>query len=576
MKILAALAVVTAMAAPAAAWTIGSQLDYTGCHEKITTAAFRAARAKYDTAPPIAATADETALFSEVQFVPPADFVHDVAAMTLLLGVRDNDLKGHNPLDSLQLTQVHGDPNTQEEHCIRSASDDGAAGDVAARDRCRAFIHTRVAEALAGLATDGTVDPDQRMALAVYVSFAGHVDPKLPVFYVKLGQAVHALEDGFTHTYRTADGLEVTTVTNWIDYVSNQGARPERDGPPHLAPLDHCESNDPLVARNLDLATTAATALMDIALDPSLTVDAKLAAVDALTTKYLSYHPGCSIDNAYCDAPEPKVPATTAGCSTTGDVGFALPLAALLVVVLRRRRAALASLLVAGTAVAQPGGAPAAPAPPPAAPAPPPPATGSDAPAIPAAPDQPAEQAAVNAGHEPGRDVSTPTVTEVASVREAKKLGNPVGFSAMLGGSFVHGALAGSIGGRYRIDERWTVGLDAEWNPWITTAPWALKAGAASVYGTVIRRFPMSLDRVNLRITLSAGISTVLFDVYGAPRYDVGPYVAFSPLGIDYDLGGHVRLVFDPLGVAVPVPHLGLIPLYYEQFRTMIGIQIGG
>jgi hypothetical protein len=24
------------------------------------------------------------------------------------------------------------------------------------------------------------------------------------------------------------------------------------------------------------------------------------------------------------------------------------------------------------------------------------------------------------------------------------------------------------------------------------------------------------------------------------------------------------------------VPHIGLIPLYYEQFRTMIGIQIGG
>jgi hypothetical protein len=49
-----------------------------------------------------------------------------------------------------------------------------------------------------------------------------------------------------------------------------------------------------------------------------------------------------------------------------------------------------------------------------------------------------------------------------------------------------------------------------------------------------------------------------------------------SPLGIDYDLGNSVRLVFDPLSVSVPVPHIGLIPLYYEQFRTMIGIQIGG
>ena len=45
----------------------------------------------------------------------------------------------------------------------------------------------------------------------IYVSFAGRVDPMLPQFYVKLGQAAHALEDGFTHTYRTSDGSHVTT-----------------------------------------------------------------------------------------------------------------------------------------------------------------------------------------------------------------------------------------------------------------------------------------------------------------------------------------------------------------------------
>ena len=86
----------------------------------------------------------------------------------------------------------------------------------------------------------------------------------------------------------------------------------------------------------------------------------------------------------------------------------------------------------------------------------------------------------------------------------------------------------------------------------------------------------MKFDRVNLRTSLHVGASTLLFDVYGAPKYDIGPYAAFSPLGIDYDLGNSVRIVFDPLGVAVPIPHIGLIPLYYEQFRTMIGIQIGG
>jgi len=569
-----ALAIVTALAAvtrPADAWTIGSQLDNTGCHERITTLAFRAARMMFSTAPLIPPTADEAALIDAAQFLPPPDFVHDLGAMSLLFGVRDNDLKGHNPLDSLQLVEVHGNPDTQEEHCIRSAGDDGTAGDPAALERCRAFIHERVAEALEGLDANGTVDPNVRMPLAIYVSFAGRVDPMLPQFYVKLGQAVHALEDGFTHTYRTSDGLHVTTVTNWIDYVSNSGAVPDRDGPPHLSPLDHCESTDPLVQRNFQLATTAATALLEIAMDPSKTADAKLAAVDALTAQYLTYQPGCDITNNYCDAPEPKVPGSSTGCDAGGGgAGWLAMLAIATLAITRRRRTAmiLASCALAGTAAAQP--APGAGSGSAVTDAPP------DAPAVPATPDKPADAAAVEQGHEPGRDVKTPTVTEVEKIREDKQLGSPFGVAFNLGGSVVHGALATNVGGRYRLNERWTIGLDAEWNPWITSVPWALKAGAASLYATVIHRYPMKLDRVNLRTTLSVGASTLLFDVYGAPKYDIGPYAAFSPLGIDYDLGNSVRLVFDPLGVSVPVPHVGLIPLYYEQFRTMIGIQIGG
>ena len=546
MKVALVALVGLAAAGDARAWSIGSQLDYTGCHERITTAAFRAARAKFATAPAIAPTADEAALIDEVQFVPPADFKRDLAAISLLLGVRDNDLKGNNPLDSLQLTEVHGNPENQDEHCIRSATDDGTAGDPAALDQCRAFIHMRIADALAGLAPDGTVDANNRIPLRVFVSFAGHVKPMLPTFYVRLGQAVHALEDGFSHTYRTPDGSAVTVVTNWIDYVSTAGAMPERDGPPHLAVLDHCEGSDPLVKRNFDLATQAATELFEIVLDPSLTDDAKLAAVDALTAKYLAYQPGCTLDNAYCDAREPHVtgPGATGCDAGAGDAGW---LIAVIVVLLSRMVSA------------QPAGSDAAPPP--------------DAPAVPAPPQDPKAEAAVEQGHEPARDVKTPTVAEVAKVRADKALGPPLGFAVMVGGSFVHGALAGAVGVRYRLDERWVVGVDAEWNPWITSVPWSMKAGAASLYGTVIRRYPMKLDRVNLRTTVSLGVSTLLFDIYGAPKYDIGPYVGVSPLGIDYDLGNATRLVIDPLSIDVPVPHLGLIPLYYEQFRTMIGIQ---
>jgi hypothetical protein len=85
----------------------------------------------------------------------------------------------------------------------------------------------------------------------------------------------------------------------------------------------------------------------------------------------------------------------------------------------------------------------------------------------------------------------------------------------------------------------------------------------------------MKYDRVNLRTSLHLGASMLLFDVNGAPKYSIGPFGSFTPLGIDYDLGNSTRLVIDPVEIAVPMPHVGLIPLYYEQFRVMIGLQVG-
>src|SRR3954469_893142 len=141
-----AAAVLAATAAwpppPAHAWAIGSQLDETGCHEPITAAALRAVRARFDTAPAITPSSDEAALIADAEFAPPSDLVHDLAGMALLLGVRDNDLKGIDPLASLDLIQVHGNPQTQDEHCIRGPDDDGATGDTAAIAACRAFIAT--------------------------------------------------------------------------------------------------------------------------------------------------------------------------------------------------------------------------------------------------------------------------------------------------------------------------------------------------------------------------------------------------------------------------------------------------
>ncbi len=553
------------------AWGIGSQLNLPGCHETITAAALRNTRAAVATAPTITPTSNEAALIDEVQFKPPADLVHDLGAMTLLLGVRDNDLKGNNPLDSLSLIEVHGDPATQQEHCIRSATDDGLAGNVTALETCRTFIVQRATEALDGLAANGTVDSNVRMNLAIYVSFAKHTDPMLPLFYLKMGQSIHALEDGFTHTYRTPDGSKITVVTNWIDNVTGTAANEERDGPVHLSGLDDCNSKDPIVVRNYAMATQASTELLTIALTPTMSRAQKIAAFEALTVKYLTYQPGCTLENHWCDAPEPKAPAP-AGCNVArgdGPVPWAmiLMITAVVIAATRRRGAIVAGSVVALALAGHPSLADDAPTKPPE--------PVNNAPAVAPHPTKPEDVVDAKKGNEPGRDEKTPTVTEIKKVREDKRLGSKYGFASMIGGSVDHGAAVLSVAGRYRINERWVVGVDLEWNPWVTSVPFGFKAGVLNYYGTVIHRIPMKFDRINLRTSLHLGASTQLFDVYGSPKFSTGPFISFTPLGIDYDLGKSVRIVLDPVEIALPVPHIGLIPLYYEQFRLMIGIQIG-
>lgn len=571
---IAAAVVLALVVAPRAAraWAIGSQINETGCHEPITAAALRTVRTRFATAPVVAPSRDEAAMIADVVFSPPSDFVDDLAGMALLLGVRDSDLKGIDPLSSLDLIQVHGNPDTQDEHCIRGPDDDGTTGDQTAIAACRAFIRQAASEALDGLDAAGNVDAAHRAELALFVAVRGRITPQLPLFYVRIGAAVHALEDGFPHTYRTADGMQITTVLNWIDLVGGHYDE-ARDGPGHRAELDRCwDAGDPTIHRNYELATAAAADLLAAVLDPGLTGDQKLAQVDAVTARYLAYQPGCSPSDQWCDPPEAHVTNSLA-CNASGSrapgAWSVLALAGLFV---RRRRsrcgvpgsrgrpAAVAlgatALLALTASASRADDSRSAPKPDPAA-----------AP-VPATP-------VTATGKEPGRDVKTPTPAEVAQVRAEKQLGSRWGFMASAGASVDRAALVGSIGARYRIREQWLVGLDAGWNPWLTTSPMMAHAGVATLAGTLIRRFPMKFDRVNLRSSIHLGVSTLLFDVYGAPKYSTGPYGAVSLLGLDYDLGNAVRIVWDPMEIALPVPLLGQLPLFYEQFRMVIGIQIG-
>ena len=523
----------------AAAYTTESAIT-PGCHEAMTSQALRQVRTTLTTAGPLAPTSDERALIDDAPFTIDGD-LRDLAGATLLFAVRDNDLKGNNLLDTFDIVPITADPALQREHCLRTPDEDEPGGSMQALADCAAFIAAQTADALDGLGADGAPNGGDRVHLEVALALRGpHVGVDLPRYWVRIGQAMHALQDGFTHNLRTPDGAHITAVLNWTDYA-DQRLVETRDGPPHERALDVCNDPDPPRTLRRQMALAATTELLMTTLDPTLSREDKLARVDALVARSLAYQAGCTADDGWCDPTENALrDAGGCGCRI-GARGALPPLAILLVVValvVRRRGAALLLLLLTSAIAA-------AQAPPPTAPS----------------------------GIEPGREVATPTPEHVEKMRKDKQLGPRVGFYTSVSGSVDRGALATSLALRVRITERWTVGFDAEWNPWLATPP---RAGALNLMVTGIRRWPLTWERVNLRSTLQLGTSVLLFDVFGAPAGSAGLYAATAPLGIDVDLRRGCRLVVDPLGVAVPIPHLTAAPFYYPQYRVSIGFQFGG
>ena len=123
----------------------------------------------------------------------------------------------------------------------------------------------------------------------------------------------------------------------------------------------------------------------------------------------------------------------------------------------------------------------------------------------------------------------------------------------------------------------WTFGLDAEWNPWIAiNSSTHVRAGAFNGYGTAIFRIPLAYEKFNLRVTGNLGFSRLLVDLYGVPKNSVGLFVGLSPLGIEWKMSRLFYLVFNPVNVAVPVPHLGTLPFMYPQYRVAIAFEVYG
>jgi hypothetical protein len=448
-------------------------------------------------------------------------------------------------------------------------------GSKTAVDECRAFILERVAQALDGLDPNGTPDPTNRTSLPLYLALRHGVNALLPTYYVRIGQAIHAVEDSFTHTYRTADGMQITVVMDWVD-EANGNLVEATDGPPHSSEMDRCDDPNPLRQQRRELATEAATAVLGTTLDPNQTNDQKMAAVEVILDQYLSYAPGstlgypegCTFANNWCnapnEAPENLGNGSLLGCSVGGPgnrsvasgLAVFLGLLALLRQARRRRRAMagmtvlfIASLLPSH-AFAQPEAA----------------QPGFEATAAAAA-------AAAEEKHAPPPPVTTPVKEPGPKDPSQMALGAYLGGS----GSYAYAAAAVTLGARLRFSKHWTFGLDAEWNPWIAiNGRTAVRAGAFNGYGTVILRLPLAYEKFNLRTTANLGFSRLLIDLYGAPKGSTGIYAGLSPLGLEWKMSRLFFLIINPLNFAMPTPQLSGVPLTYSQYRVTIGLEIYG
>lgn len=536
------------------------------CHEIMTFRALDAAREKLGDAGMIEATESERALIEDVPFRVPEEH-KNLAAVTLVMGNRHNDFKGKQPDDLDQLAQIHGNPDNQEEHCLRTPSQDGVEGSKQALNDCRSYILDHIELAFEGLDEAGNVDPDARTEIDLALDLRGGVKAKLPTFYLEMGHALHAIQDGFSHTYRTEDHRRVVSVLNYVDLVNDEQHTAE-DGPAHLTSLDACTQLDELRSNRLDVAMRASEEFLLAALDPSLTPDERRFEVMILLDRYFTHVDECSADDNWCNAPEEQYQKAASGCSVKGATGHGMPapgglvasMSLLSLFWLRRRnerrtrrisvranddtnhkrfvRSGLWGTMFLGATTMLPSRAEAA---------------------EPVALETEGETAdAATAPPEPTEDV------------------NPWGVALNLSGAIENPGLAAALGLRYRVSEHFLVGLDGEYNPWFAQSSGQLRPGVASVYATFILRFPMSFERVNLRSTLQLGASRMMFDLYGVPEGSIGPYVGVNLLGLDYELGKQVYLTLDPAHIAIPIPQISGAPYANPQYRVTFGLQWGG
>jgi hypothetical protein len=537
---------VALLPAPAFGYTIQSAAT-TGCHEEITADAWRTALAMLpDGFAHLPSRGDDEALMADVPFDVPAS-MNDIGGVTLLLGVRDNDLKEHGPNGLTDLAVTASDPESQADHCLRAPDQDEPSGSRQAVESCRRFIRRALIGALDGLDAEGRPDTTKRDELRVSLAIRDRIDVPVPRFFLRAGRGLHALQDSFTHTFRSVeDPKKITVVLNFSEYTQDT-LDPHEDGPAHASELDQCDDADELRTERRDLATEASALTLLALLNPDLSRAEKEREIDEVLDGYVAFDESaaCTHENGWCEAPESKYGSPPLGCRAAGTAphgGGALLALGLVGLALARRwrwRSGMALALPLAIACYAP-----------------------------------------QAHAEESRGIIDSPAAALAGESDAATPGKgdkPGAIFARLatGASYDNAAFSLGLGTRYQFATKWMVGFDAEWNPYAAISPSKLRTGSANAYASLIRRTQLLRADINIRSTVSLGASMLLFDLVGADRYSMGPYFGLSFLGVEWKMGRGFYLTIDPTYIAIPVPNIVGVPFVYAQYRFLVGLEFG-
>ena len=521
--------------ARASAWQIEDPI-HKNCHERISRAAL--SQTGYVQEPP-ALTGNDASLHDNVEF-NASRYDANIYALSLIIGVRNADTHGGQDFSFGNNANAANADDDQRAHCLRTKGQDGAAGDAAAVADCRSWIESLYWLSLSSLDDGGKVSADDRTYVSVATEFQGPVSYPVSQLYYFAGRAMHAVQDSFTHTFRSPDGHAIRHVFNWSEQVSCT-LDEARDGHGHETVLDECENGDPSEAERFDLATQASTDLLSAITTPGPRAERAERIADFLET-WMSYEPGCGLDNAYCQNPvfdwlshsdrsdknicDGPLGCEAASASTAAPAterGLLLGGALLLGAFALRRRRRLSLAVVVSALFALP-----------------------------------------RVAHAEEEAIDTP------SAPEPHKVGGPrVEARASL--SIDNPAYAFGVAGLYGFKHA-DVGVFAELNPWYSIERRRMNLGATNfgVLGHYLH--PLRHDLV-LRFGLGLGVSVLNADMLGVNAGNRGIYLNIRAMGLIWEFADGVALTADPLDLALPAPALVGWPILFTQYRTSLGLQ---